>query len=249
VPVLPNNVKFPDDSLSVSEVLAAEQTATAAFVAGKVLHELGNPAAAIKSNLGFILDVLPVFAAQMSGQDRETFEEAVAAIRETEQANDALVARLEQLREADTNFAAGPTTEIVALVQRFCAGSEGRLFNCKLSGAEAALKVAGAPVVWSVVFLRVAAILQGHDVSRAPIELELARVGADLELRFSGSTWVTLEGTPLAGVAPFVLARKAGHVRIDEMALDDLLGRLQGRLRRSEQQGALSGLTITVPLR
>ncbi|MDZ4693543.1 MAG: hypothetical protein SGI86_00220 [Deltaproteobacteria bacterium] len=246
---MPKNLKFPVGASEVSEVLAAEQTATAAFVAGKVLHELGNPAAAIKSNLSFVLDVLPGLAVQLSGPDRETFEEAVAAVRETEQANDALVARLEQLRAADTNFAAGPTTDIVVLAQRFAAPAGGPMFNCTLSNAEPGLMIMGTPAVWSVVFFRVAAILKGGDTLGVGVELELARVGSELELRFSSASWSTIAGTPLEGVAPFVLARKVRHARIDETALDDLLGRLQGRLQRSGSSGALLGLTITVPLK
>ncbi len=245
---MPNNVKFSAGMARISEVLAAEQTATAAFVAGKVLHELGNPAAAIKSNLSFVLDVLPGFVAQLSGQDRETFQEALAAIRETEQANDALVARLEQLRAADTNFAAGSTTDIVDLAQNFSTPAGDHVFNCKPFQTTARPRVVGSHWVWSVVLLRVAAILGSERSAGARVELELVRLGADLELRFSGSTWVSVAGTPLEGVAPFILARKASHVRIDEMALDDLLGRLQSRLRRAESNGALLGLTITAPL-
>jgi len=224
-------------------MLAAEQSATAAFVAGKVLHELGNPAAAIKSNLSYLLDVLPALGARFSGREKETFDDALAAIAETEQANDALVGRLEQMRAADTNFAVGASTDLVTLLPGFI--GPGLLFSGEIGLPDAYLDVTGQPSIWGVLLFRIAAMFE--STPRSPVQIAVARVGEAVTLRFTAPSLVPADDTPLRAVAPFVLARKGPDVRIDLMSLDDLVGRLRGSLQREDLADGGVTLILTVP--
>jgi len=96
-------------------LMQREQQATAAVLLRKVLHELGNPAAALRSNLGYLSDAMGDLPSLIRS-DKQSAVEATAdlaqVVREAVGAVDDMVQRIEILRAGDVRPAASSRSQL-----------------------------------------------------------------------------------------------------------------------------------------